>query len=67
MKNICRYYTLKYLIEKNQNKLNILIEKRNFNLQDKEIIKLSKYLDKLIVKFDFIDRNTKLIEGVEVS
>ncbi|WP_461204573.1 aspartyl-phosphate phosphatase Spo0E family protein [Clostridium sp. DL1XJH146] len=67
MKNICKYCTLKYLIEKNQDKLNTLIEKRNFNLQDKEIIKLSKYLDKLIVKFDLLNRNIKLIEEVEVS
>ncbi|WP_461204568.1 hypothetical protein [Clostridium sp. DL1XJH146] len=41
MKNICKYFTLKYLIEKNQ--------------------------DKLIVKFDLLNRNIKLIEEVEVS
>lgn len=51
MRNLKEEGKLKSLIQINQEKLNKLIVEKDFELQNEEIIKLSKYIDELLVDF----------------
>ena len=56
-------YELQNLIdnlEKLKRELNTLIVKKDFNLQDPEVIKASQYLDKKLVEYSKMIKNKEL-------
>lgn len=67
MEIICNECDLGHLIEKKRLKLNKLINEKNLNLIDDEVVLLSQTLDKLLVDCVSCNKNIESIEELDSS
>lgn len=56
MENLARLRDLIYEIDETKNNLYMLIEKKQWNLLDSEVIKLSQLLDELLLEYHYIEK-----------